>query len=75
LAHILRKELGKRILGPAEPQVARINNVYNMNIMIKMEKNPRQIQVIKQFILNTIKEVKSKQGFSGIRVNVNVDPL
>ncbi len=75
LAHILRKELGKRILGPAEPQIARINNIYNMNILIKMEKDPRQINQIKQFLLHAIKELKSKQGFSGVRVNIDVDPL
>ena len=75
LAHMLRKELGKRILGPAEPQIARINNIYNMNIMIKMEKDSRQISQIKRFLLHAIKELKSKQGFSGVRVNVDIDPL
>ena len=75
LAHILRKKLGKRILGPAEPNVARINNVYHMNILIKMGKLPKQIQGIKQFMQIAIKEVRSKEGFSGVRININVDPL
>lgn len=75
LAHHFRHKLGKRILGPVEPQVARINNIYHMNIMIKMEKDPAVVSDIKVYIQQVIKEVRSKQGFSGIRVNIDVDPL
>lgn len=75
IAHYLRQKLGKRILGPAEPQVARINNVYHMSIMIKLEKDPKRVREIKTILLDVIQIVKAKQGFSGIRVNVDVDPL
>lgn len=75
VAHYLRHKLGKRILGPVEPQVARINNVYHMNIMIKMEKDPQSVGDIKNYVQQVIKELKAKQGFSGIRVNIDVDPL
>jgi len=75
IAHFLRQKLGKRILGPAEPQVARINNVYHMSIMIKLEKDPKRVTEIKSIVQDVIQIVKKKQGFSGIRVNVDVDPL
>jgi len=75
VAHFLKQKLGKRILGPAEPQVARINNVYHMNIMIKLEKDPKRVVEIKMIVQDVILIVKKKPGFSGIRVNVDVDPL
>lgn len=74
VAHYLRKQLGKRILGPVEPAVARINNVYHMSILIKMEKEPARVAEIKQFIQQVILVMKSKKGFSSVRVNVDVDP-
>lgn len=46
-----------------------------MSILVKMEKDPQRVVEIKGFIQQVIDEVKAKKGFSGIRVNVDVDPL
>ncbi len=70
----LKAKYGKRILGPSIPSVGRIRNQYINQIFIKMEKDLRLIQDIK----NTIKEFQSditkKKSLTTVRINVDVDP-
>ena len=74
LAHRLRSELGERVLGPAEPGIARVRNQYLIDIGIKIERSPQAASRVKQFIKTQIAALKRERGFSGVRVNVDVDP-
>jgi len=75
MAHKLSQKLGKRVLGPAIPAVARIRNMYIMNILLKLEKKSQFMVQVKDFILKTKDEIKAKEGFASVRVNIDVDPL
>lgn len=73
LANILRKKLGKRLLGPERPLVNRIMNRYIENILIKLEKSD-QFSEFKQFITQTLDDFRMFSSFKNVRVTVDVDP-
>ena len=70
----LKKQLGKRVIGPAMPSVSRVNSYYLMDIMIKLERNPKVIQDAKALILEMIVDTQQQSGFSGVFFAVDVDP-
>lgn len=70
----LKKVLGERVIGPAEPSIGRIREYFILNIMIKLEKNPTAIHTAKEIILRTDIEMHSKKGMSGVRLTIDVDP-
>lgn len=72
--HYLRQHLGKRVIGPAIPGIPRVRNQYLLDVLIKLEKNAALISKAKQLIKAAIQDLQSQKGFSGIRVNVDVDP-
>jgi primosomal protein N' (replication factor Y) len=76
-ANILGEELkiifGKRVLGPEEPVISRVQSLYIMNIMIKieLEKPPAKA---KQLVAAAIEKTGKIKGASSIRISVDVDP-
>ena len=72
LANLIRKKLGKRVLGPTTPFVSRIRNMYLRQILIKMKKDTVYIKQTKLHILESITQVKKK--FSTARIVIDVDP-
>jgi primosomal protein N' (replication factor Y) len=74
LALLLREPLGKRILGPEYPLVARIKNLYIKNILIKLERNENRI-VNKHLIQQIIDKFRGEALYKSIRVLVDVDPV
>ena len=75
LGHWLKGDYGKRVLGPAEPGIARINNQYHFDILLKIEKQSSVINHIKKNVLNFKQEISKKKGLSTVRLIINVDPL
>ena len=70
----LKREIGEeRILGPEYPGIARINNLYNKKILIKVEKEI-SIKNIKKVIQNWMNIYKKDASFKYVRVIVDVDP-
>ena len=75
LANALIKEFGKmRILGPAEPVIGRVNNLFVREILIKIERNKEMIEHIKKQTQLEIARLHSQGGFSSVRVICDVDP-
>jgi len=74
LAIDLKAEIGDRILGPEFPAVERVRNKYQMNILIKIEReySPKHI---KSQILEMINELLSRKGNSALRITIDVDPM
>ncbi|MEL6926320.1 MAG: primosomal protein N', partial [Bacteroidota bacterium] len=70
----LQQQLGDRVIGPAVPGIPRVRNYYLMDYMIKLERNAKLIAFAKEAIQQATTFVKSQQGCSTIRVNVDVDP-
>ena len=74
LAHRLKAAYGKRILGPAEPGIARVRDQYLMDIGIKVERKPHFSAEVKAFVRTVIAELKKEKGMTTVRVNIDVDP-
>ncbi len=71
---ILKKSLGKkRVLGPHTPVVKRIKNQYILEFLIKVEK-VSYLPKIKNFLKQSVENIKSFPGFSNVAVIYNVDP-
>ena len=72
--HYLRHRLGDRVIGPAIPHVSRIRNYYLLDVMIKLERDAKLITYTKQCLREAANDVHGEQGFSTVRINVDVDP-
>jgi primosomal protein N' (replication factor Y) len=73
-AQVLRAKLGKRMLGPTVPPVGRVREYYLLDIMIKMERNPAIWKATKELIWEATRVMQQEEGFSTVRVSVDVDP-
>ncbi len=75
LADYLKKTFGpERILGPEEPLVGRIRNLYLMNIHIKLERQNLDLQGVKEFITESYQKLVADKAFKKTEVVADVDP-
>lgn len=74
MASNLRAKLGGRVIGPSQPTIARVRGQYIMNIFIKMEKNAKLINGIKDLVLEEKYKFTDSKGFKSVRVKIDVDP-
>ena len=74
LAHDLRVDMGKRILGPEYPLVSKIQNWYIKHIMVKIERG-NNIAEMKKIILNRIENTGRIPAYRQVRVVIDVDPV
>ncbi len=72
--HLVREQLGERVIGPAVPGIPRVRGQYILVLMIKVEKKSQMVQKIKTFLESTARTTKSEKGFSSVRINIDVDP-
>lgn len=74
LASGLKEKLGNNVLGPESPPINRIQGMYIMNILIKVE---REVSVsrIKGMLNYFINYLKQKQEFRALVVSPDVDPM
>jgi primosomal protein N' (replication factor Y) len=74
-ASFLKKKLGSWVIGPAVPYISRVRGYYILDLMVKMEPHANKMKYAKQSIAEAAIHLKETQGFSTIRVNVDVDPM
>lgn len=70
----LRQKLGDWVVGPAVPFVSRVRGQYLLDYLIKMDRDLRKAGYAKTSIEEATVAMQTAQGFSGIRVTVDVDP-
>lgn len=70
----LRKIFGGRLFGPQEPIIARIKNLYAMEIWLKIEKNI-SYTVAKQCLRQYNEEFLIQKTNMQIRISIDVDPV
>ena len=73
-AKALKEKLGDWVIGPAVPYVARVRSYFLIDFLIKMERDAKKIQYAKETLLEAIETLQTTDGYSTIRVNVDVDP-
>jgi primosomal protein N' (replication factor Y) (superfamily II helicase) len=71
---LLRGRLGDRVSGPATPLVEWVNTLYILNYLIKLERDTAKLTLAKQIIADATHELQATEGFSNVRVAVDVDP-
>jgi primosomal protein N' (replication factor Y) (superfamily II helicase) len=69
LRHI--KEI--QVLGPSEPMIARLNNYYYKEIILKISNDGHLLKYVKDAIRQFNKELLAQKGSSGLGVMVDVD--
>ena len=74
LAGLLRKQFGVNVLGPEYPVVGRIQNWYQKEIWLKLDKN-KQLNQSKKQLLEHIDQIKSLPNNAGLIIYADVDPM
>ena len=74
LAFLLRKSIKKNVLGPKEPLIARIQNYYIKEIMIKFSPEI-SLPKAKKIIIQKTDFLKQQTNFSNVFIIFNVDPI
>ncbi len=65
---------GAIVLGPEYPSIARIRNLYNKNIIIKI-KNDKDIEPSKKYIKQVFNHFQEIKAFRSVRFVIDVDPV
>ena len=73
LAANLKGQLGKRVLGPEQPLIARVRNYYIKQIILKIERTAA-MQKVKTVLLATIKDFNAQKEFRSVITQIDVDP-
>ena len=74
LANKLKIQLRSRILGPDTPSIAKIQNRYIRQILVKIEINA-SIQQAKEIIRNEIQGVQLQKPYNTANIQFDVDPI
>ena len=74
LADRLKKQFGKRVLGPEFPIVSRIRNLFHKTILVKIEREASVVQV-KKILSEELIKAKAMSEYKSVRVNLDVDPM
>lgn len=72
---LLKEKLGSWVIGPAVPYVSRVRAYYLMDMLVKLERHAGKIAFAKQVIREVTDQLHGVDGFSGVRVQVDVDPF
>lgn len=70
----LKAKLGEWVIGPAIPYISRVRGYYLLDVLVKMERSSKKLSFAKSTILEAVQLMQKTEGFSGVRVNINVDP-
>ncbi|CAN5143490.1 primosomal protein N' [soil metagenome] len=73
LAAALQKNMNNFVVGPAAPVVARVRNLYLMELLIKLPLDTKQIQLYKQIIRNEFNLLLAEKQFKGVVMIADVD--
>lgn len=74
LAARLRKVFRDRVLGPEFPYISRIRNLYQIGIMLKVERNANTTKV-KELLQKELDAFHQEKDFKSIRIVIDVDPV
>lgn len=64
-----------RMMGPAEPLIARIRDQYRMEVWLKLPRSAKSIADAKQKIVESIYTFRKDPAFTRVEVVIDVDPV
>ncbi|MFT3935032.1 MAG: primosomal protein N' [Chitinophagaceae bacterium] len=71
----LKPYLGNYMIGPAQPVVNKIRNLYLMELMLKLPKDSNTIQQAKQLIYTSTALMHADPKFRSVQVVPDIDPV
>ena len=74
-ADSLRNKYGSYIVGPAEPVINRIRNLYLMELLLKLPRDSKLITQCKSDILHQIAVLRNERSFKSVVIVPDVDVL
>lgn len=75
LAELIAPKLGQFMIGPAEPPVNRVRNMYIREITLKLPRDGAFLRDAKRFILDRIALMHQEKAFRQVQVIPDVDAL
>ncbi len=73
LGDALKKQLGKRVIGPEYPLVSRISQYYLQQLLVKIERDGALSQIKSVIAAETMK-LEQEKGMGSLKIQVDVDP-
>lgn len=70
----LKESFGDRILGPAKPPISRVQSLYILNVMLKIE-NGASIQKVRESLYFHQNRLFENANYKGILLHYDVDPM
>ena len=74
-ANSLRNKYGNYIVGPAEPVINRIRNLFLMELLFKLPRDSKLISQCKQDILHQIAVLRNERSFKSVVIVPDVDVM
>jgi len=74
-AESLQAAFGNYIVGPAEPVINRVRNMYLMELLLKLPRDSQLITKCKSDILKTINNLHADKRFSKMIIVPDVDAI
>lgn len=75
LAHRIKEQFNKNlVLGPHEPMISKIRNLYLMEIILKIPRENVDLGRLKQMLINTVNIMKQEKEKRQVFVVFDVDP-
>ena len=73
LFDVLQSDFGQHIIGPEQPYVTRVRNMYIYNMLVKVYGSMNLVKT-KSIILNQTSTLKAQKAFKSVRLIIDVDP-
>lgn len=73
LADRLRRDMGRRVLGPIAPPVDRIRGEYLMQLMLKVESGASRLKA-NDLLREKLQQLQQLPDYKSVTISVNVDP-
>jgi len=70
----MKSVFGARVLGPVEPPVSRIQNLYIRQIILKVENSTSPFKA-KEILVQLMNNLLSDSRFRQVRISLDVDPM
>ncbi len=74
-ARLLQDKYGQFMVGPAEPVVNRVRNMYLMELMLKLPRDSKTILMCKKYTLAAVTKLHAEPRFKSVVVVPDVDPV
>lgn len=74
LARNLREKLGRRVCGPAVPEVSRINGLHRIHLLLKVEAGA-SFSKVKLLLKTECARLSADKNYNGLRIVNDVDPV